>query len=109
MSSSRSAARAAACFGALSVLAIPAGVVAARFLNGVGLVRSLYVSVPVTAVLALPALVAARRARLAASRTVFQERRGPVRTARLLAWAGLYLAVTGGLALGVYAVLRARQ
>jgi hypothetical protein len=109
MSSSRAAARAAVVFGALSVLAIPAGAAAAQFLNGLGLLESLYFSVPVAAALALPALVASRRARLAAGRTVFQQRTGPIRTGRLLAWAGAYIAVTCGLAVGVYWILRARH
>jgi len=59
MSSSRGAARAAAFFGALAVLANPAGVLAAQVLKGVPLIRSLYVSVPVAVVLALVAVSAA--------------------------------------------------
>jgi hypothetical protein len=107
MSSSRGAARAAAFFGALAVLANPAGVLAAQVLKGVPLIRSLYVSVPVAVVLALVAVSAARRARFALARSVYADGRRPPRLARLLAWAGLYAAVTGAVALGSYAVLRA--
>jgi hypothetical protein len=109
MSSSKSAAWSAAVIGALSVLAIPAGAVAAQFLRSLTLLRSLYFAVPVGLVLAIVAVLTARRARQAAARTVFRERRGPVRSARLLAWLGLYLAVTGGLSVAVYWVLRARH
>lgn len=107
MSSSRARGdRAAKVFGILAVLAIPAGVLAAQFLKGIDLVRSLYVAVGVAAVLALAALVAARRARFAHARSV---RGGELRWGARWAWAGLYCAVTGGIALAVYAGLRAAQ
>ncbi len=107
MSSSRRAARAAGFFGALAVLANPAGVLAAQMLKGVALIRSLYVSVPAAVVLALVAVAAARRARFARERSVFVEQGGRARPSRFLAWAGLYAALTGALALGVYGALRA--
>ena len=107
MSSSRArGGRAAAIFGALAVLAIPVDVAVAKYLNGVELLRSLYVAVPVSAVLALMALTAARRARLARARSVYA---GNGRWGARLAWAGLYCAVTGGIALAIYAGLRAAQ
>ena len=65
MPSSKRAARAAALFGALAVLAIPAGIAASRLLNGVTLLRSLYVSVAAACVLGLLAVACARRARFA--------------------------------------------
>ena len=72
-SSRRGAARVAVFFGLLAVLAIPVDVLAARLLQGVTLLRSLYVAVPIAAVLALIALTAARRARLARARSVYAE------------------------------------
>ena len=109
MSSSSGTARAGAFTGLLAVLAIPAAVVAAQVLNGVVLRRALYVGVAVAVVLALIALLLGRRARLAQARRVDGRGAGAVRTARILAWAGLYAGVTGALALGVYGVLRLAQ
>ena len=105
-SSSRKAGgeRVAVIFGALAVLTIPADVAVSRYLNGVELIRSLYVAVPVAAVLALTALTAARRARLARARSVYAGNGG---WGARLAWAGLYCAVTGAIALAIYGGLRA--
>jgi hypothetical protein len=97
---------AAKLFGALAVLAIPVDVAAAQFLKGIELIQSLYVAVPVSAVLALTALSAARRARFARARSVYAD---DGRWGARLAWAGLYCAVTGALALAVYGGLRAAQ
>jgi hypothetical protein len=108
-SGSRAVARTSVALGALAVLAVPAGVVAAQSLKGVTLLRSLYVSAPAAIVLALVAVVTARYARVAAQRTVFAERRGPVRIARFLAWFGMYVGVTAALAIAVYWILRARH
>jgi hypothetical protein len=98
--------RAAAIFGALAVLTIPVDVAVAQYLNGVELLKSLYVAVPVAAVLALTALTAARRARFARARSVYA---GNGRWGARLAWAGLYCAVTGALALAIYGGLRAAE
>jgi hypothetical protein len=98
--------RAAAFFGALAVLAIPVDVVVSKYLNGVELIRSLYVAVPLAAVFALTALTAARRARLTRARSVYA---GRGRLGGRLAWAGVYCAFTGGVALAVYGGLRAAQ
>ena len=109
MSSSRKTARgdrAAAFFGALAVLAIPIDVAAAQYLNGIELLRSLYFAVPIAAVLALTALTAARRGRLARARSVYE---GNGRWGARLAWAGVYCAVTGGIALAIYGGLRAAE
>jgi hypothetical protein len=107
MSSSRARGeRAAAFFGVLAVLTIPVDVVVAKYLNGVELIRSLYVAVPVAAALALTAVASARRARFARARSVYA---GRGRWAARLAWAGVYCAVTGGIALAVYGGLRAAQ
>jgi len=108
MSSSKRASRAfAAVFGLLAVLASPAAVLASQQLKGVPLIRALYFSVPGAAVLALIAVSFARRARFAHARSVYADARRAPRIARFLAWAGLYAAVTGALALGVYGALRA--
>jgi ABC-type transport system involved in cytochrome c biogenesis permease subunit len=109
MSSSRSAARAATVLGALAALTIPVAVVAAQRLSQLRLLETLYVAVPVAAVLGLLALVLARRARLALVRSLHPEERRAVRLARILAWAGAYAGITGALALGVYGVLRGLQ
>jgi hypothetical protein len=102
----RRAARAAVVLGALALLAIPAAVVAAQVLSKVELLRALTVAVPAALVCATAAGALARRARLAQARSVDPRGATSVRRARILAWAGLYAAVTGGLALAVYGVLR---
>jgi hypothetical protein len=109
MPASRLVARSAATVGALAVVAVPAGILASRWIAGVSLLQSLYYTVPFALVASLGALFGSRRARVRAQRTVFQERTGPVRAARRLAWLGLYVGVTGGLAVGVYWVLRSRH
>ncbi len=91
--------------GALAVLAVPAGVVASRILEDVRLLEAIVVAVPVAFLLSLIALSAARRARFRVERSVFQRRARTARVGRFLAWAGMYIAVTGGLALAFYAVL----
>jgi hypothetical protein len=107
MRSSR-AARAALLLGALAVVAIPAGIVASQTTR-LRLLETLYVVVPAALVLGLGALAASRRARFAAARSVAPRGRFGVRLARLVAWAGVYAGVTGGLALAVYGVLRWAQ
>jgi protein-S-isoprenylcysteine O-methyltransferase Ste14 len=109
MTSSRAAARAAVVLGALAVVTIPAGVVAAQMSSSLRLLETLYVVVPTALVLGLLAVATARRARFAAARSVRPGAAGSVKAARILAWAGLYAGVTGALALGVYAVLRSAQ
>jgi hypothetical protein len=106
MSSSNGAARAAGIFGLLGVLVIPAGIVASRYTSGVTLLESLYYTVPAAFVLALIALSANRRARFARARSIRPE---GGRLSSFLAWAALYVAVIGAVALAVYAALRAAQ
>lgn len=97
---------AAKLFGGLAVLTIPVDVAVAQFVKGVELIQSLYFAVPLSALLALTALAAARRARFARARSVYAtDGRWGIR----LAWAGLYCAVTGALALAIYGGLRAAQ
>lgn len=109
MSHGRGQMRAAMLLGALAVLAIPAAVAASRYGQGLRLLETLYVAVPVACVLGLLAVGASRRARFAVARSVRTERRAGVRAARFLAWFGLYAGVTGALALGVYGLLRFAQ
>jgi hypothetical protein len=107
MTSSKRAARIAGVLGVLAVLANPAGVLAAQVLNGVSLLRSLYLSVPAAAVLGLLAISASRRARFAHARSLYADGQRAPRLGRFLAWVGVYAAVTGAVALGVYGALRA--
>ena len=104
MRSSSASARVAVLFGALAVLAIPVAVAASRWVKGVVLLPALYVAVAAAGVLALVALVASRRSRLSRARSVWGGRN---RWPAVFAWAGLYAAVTGALALAVYGALRA--
>jgi len=80
--------------------------VTAAQVTALGLVETLYVVVPVDAVLALAALGAERRARFARARRVRPGGAALVRIARVLAYLGAYAALTGALALGVYGLLR---
>ena len=109
MTSSRTAARSAILLGALAVAVIPAGVVAAQLSHGLRLLETLYVVVPVAFVLGVLAVGSSRRARFALDRSVRPEPRGAVRTARVIAWLGVYAGVTGALALAVYGLLRFAQ
>ncbi|HST13549.1 MAG TPA: hypothetical protein VLJ44_01715 [Gaiellaceae bacterium] len=93
--------------GALAVLAIPAGVVAAQLSARLRLLETLYVVVGTAVVLGLLAVWAARRARLNAARTLSAA--GGVGFARLVAWLGAYVGITGALALAVYGILRWAQ
>jgi hypothetical protein len=107
MRSNRGAARAAVVLGALAVLAIPAGVLAAQLSSQLRLLETLYAVVAAAMVLGLLALYAARRARLNAARTLSAA--GGLGFARVTAWAGAYAGITGALALAVYGILRWAQ
>jgi hypothetical protein len=98
-------ARFAAVLGAVALLAIPAAVAAAAFTTVVQLLPAVYVAVPVAFVVALGGVAAYRHARAKLERSVRRVSERPVRVARFLALAGLYLAVTGALALGFYGLL----
>jgi ABC-type transport system involved in cytochrome c biogenesis permease subunit len=108
MRSSSAPARAAIVLGAVAVAAIPASVLAARQ-SSLRLLETLYVAVPAALVLGLAAVALARRARFALDRSLQPERKGLVRTARIVAWAGAYAGITGALALAVYGALRWAQ
>jgi len=103
--SSSSGGRLAAVLGALAVLAIPAAAAIAAFTTGTTLLQDIYVAVPVAFVAGLLAYASSRRARARLERTVWRRGERLVRVARFLALAGLYLAVTGALALGFYGLL----
>ena len=109
MPNSKRAARAAALLWVLAVLAVPAAVFASRLVSGVTLLHSLYVAVATSCVLGLLAVAATRRSRFLAARSVRPEDTGPGLFTRSLAWAGLYVGVTAGLALAVYGALRWAQ
>jgi hypothetical protein len=93
--------------GALALVAVPAGVVASRYVPSVPLLRGLYGGVPAAFLLGLLAIGAARKARRRLSLSL--GRSGGERAARwgrLLALAGLYIGAMGALALASYTVLR---
>jgi hypothetical protein len=109
MRSSNRTAGVAALLGALAILVLPVSVVAAQVSAQLDLLHTLYVAVPVDLVLALAAVALARRARLDRARQVQPRGTRLGRLARVLAYVGLYAAVTGALALGVYGILRWAQ
>jgi len=109
MSSSRPAGVAAILLGTLAVVAIPAGVVLAWLSPSVDLLPALVVSVPAAFVLSLLAISAARRARFKVERSLARIGERTARVGRFLAWAGLYFALVGGLALGFYGVIRSQS
>ena len=108
MSSSRAARFAVFC-GAVGVLAIPGGLAAAAFSSKVALLPAVYVSVPVAFVAGLAAVGSYRRARAHLERRVRRPGEQLVRVARLLAFAGLYFAAIGALALGFYGLLHIKS
>jgi hypothetical protein len=91
--------------GTLSVLAIPVGLAAAQYRYDVGLLDAGEVAVPIAFVLGLAAVSASRRARYRLDRSVRRHGRRVVALGRLLAWTGVYLALTGALTLGFYGLL----
>jgi len=95
--------------GLLAAATVPVAAVASQFLNGVTLLGSLYVAVPVAVGLGVVALLGARRARRLQARSVFGRGRRLARLGRSLAWIGLYVGCTAGLALAVYGALRWAQ
>jgi hypothetical protein len=107
--SSKPAAGAAVFLGLVAIAAIPVAVAASEWLGRVRLLQATYVGVAAAFVTALLALLFVRRARFQLERSVKRAGAGLVRAGRWLAWTGLYLAVTGGLALGFYGLLRLRS
>jgi hypothetical protein len=107
MSDSKAAARAAIVLGLLALAAIPVAVVVSSTRPELKLLQALLIAVPVAFVLGLVAVGLSRRARRRFERSVRRNGARLVRTARLVAWSGVYVAVTGGLALAFYGILRA--
>jgi len=92
--------------GVLAVATIPAAVVAAELYDVATLLKSA-VSIAPAAVLALVAIVLGRRARSQIERTIGRMRGAALaRIGRFLGYLGLYLAVTAGIAVATYYVLR---
>ena len=106
-SSARTPATVALILGLLAVLAIPIGAAVAANRPDLEILQAELVAVPVGFVLGLIAVSMSRRARARVERSVRRAGEGLVRAARLVAWSGVYIAVTGGLALAFYGVLRA--
>jgi hypothetical protein len=102
---SRLAGRLAVVLGVLAALTVPGAIAAAQELSGVTLLHALYVATPVSVALGLLALMASRRARLAAMRSVRPSGTGSLRAVRITAWTGLYVGLVAALALGFYGVL----
>jgi hypothetical protein len=103
-----SASRVAIVLGALGILAIPAAVALSWRLASVALLAATEVSVPLGFVLGLCAVALARRARHRVDRSVLRAGARLVRVAALLAWASVYIATIGAIALGFYGLLVAR-
>jgi hypothetical protein len=93
-------------FGLAGVAAIPAAVVAAEFYDVVTLLESA-VSIPPAFVLSCVAVYLGRRGRRQVERTLGRTRGKTVAAiGRILGYAGLYLAVTAGISVATYYVLR---
>jgi hypothetical protein len=93
-------------FGLAGAAAIPAAVVAAEFYDVFTLLES-SVSIPPAFVLSVIAVVLGRRGRRQVERTLGRTR-GKTLAAigRILGYFGLYLAVTAGISVATYYVLR---
>jgi len=99
----------AAFFGLVALLAIPAAGALAAYTTRVTLLRGVYIAVPVACAAGILAVATYRRSRARLERSVRRVGSRAVRTARFLAFAGLYVAVTGALALGFYGLLHLRS
>ena len=93
-------------FGLLALAAIPVAVVVSSDARRCRAAAGAEIAVPLAFVLGLIAVALARRARRRFERSVRRSGARLARTARLVAWAGVYVAVTGGLALAFYGILR---
>lgn len=102
-------ATAALVFGLAAVASIPVGMEVAQRSASIGLLQSLYGSVPAAAVLGLIGAFLGRRARFAVARSVRRQGLGLTRLARFLAWTGVYFALIGGISLAVNEILRLRK
>ncbi len=96
--------------GLLAIVSLPAVLAASEFTADVTLLESLVVGVPTAIVLGLIGLVFVRLARRRLRRTVRPEKaESRARLGRRLAAFGIYIGITGGLALAFYAVLKASE
>jgi hypothetical protein len=92
--------------GLAAVAAIPAAVVAAEFFSVRTLLESA-VSIAPAAVLGIAAIVLGRRGRQHVERTIGRARgRSLARIGRILGYFALYLAVTAGISVATYYLLR---
>ncbi len=107
MSASRALALTSLLLGLLAIAAIPIAAIVAARREDVGLVQAELVAVAAAIVLGLLGVSIGRRARYRVERSVRRPGARLVRTARLVAWTGVYLGLTGALALGFYELLRA--
>jgi len=107
-SSSRARAGLGLAAGTLAVAALPAAVAASWLVPGVTLLHALEVGVPAAFALGLVAVAFVRRARYRLDRSVARRGERTVRFGRFLAWTGIYLALTGAIALGFYGLLVVR-
>jgi hypothetical protein len=107
MSSSRRSSRAALLLGVLAVLALPVGGALVALLASVRVLPAAVVAVPAAFLFGLCGISASRRARFSLERSVVRKGERTVRFARILVWAGVYMAVVGAIALGFYGLLRA--
>jgi hypothetical protein len=105
MSSSSRPAGVALFFGLLAILAIPAAGALSAYTSRWTLLQCVYVAVPAAFVLGLCSVSSYRRARARLERSVRRQGERLVRLGRATGYTGLYLAVTGGLALGFYGLL----
>ena len=92
--------------GLLAVLAVPAGVVLARYSHRVTLINSGYGSIPIGLLLGLSAAVLARRGREHAAWTLGRSGgEAAARAGRILGALGLCAGLTAALAIGFYGLL----
>ena len=94
--------------GVLAVATLPAAVASSWLVHRVTLLHALEAGVPIAFVLGLIAVSLIRRARYRVERSVARSGARAVRFGRFLAWTGVYLAVTGAIALGFYGLLVVR-
>ena len=109
MRSSRRATIAALVLGVLAVAVLPLAIIAAQVSDSLPLLRTLYVAVPISCLLALAGFGAERKARAARARQVQPTGARLGKLARVVVYVGLYAALTAALALGVYGILRWAQ
>ena len=87
------------------MLTIPLAGAIAAFTSAVTLLQAVYAGVPVAFAAGLGSVATYRRARALLDRSVRRPGESLVRVARILGLAGLYLAVSGAVALGFYGLL----